>query len=185
MERLRTFIESMGSWFGALSQRERRLVAVGLVAAAGFLVFATALGFSNKATVLQKRITEKNRKLVEMQSLATSYAQARAAQDAFAQRLNANTVKLLSWVEECGGKSGLDIPSMTSKPDQSLEGDKLVESAVELTLTDVKLNRLVDFLNAVESGPGVVKVKQLKFEPKLKEDTVTAWATIATWKLKN
>ena len=65
-----------------------------------------------------------------------------------------------------------------------VEGSKIVESAVELTLTDVKLNRLVDFLTAVEAGPGIVKVKYLRLEPRPAQETVTAWLTVATYKLK-
>jgi general secretion pathway protein M len=53
-----------------------------------------------------------------------------------------------------------------------------------VTLTDVKLNRLVDFLQAVEAGPGIVKVKYLRLEPRPAQETVTAWLTVATYKLK-
>jgi len=60
----------------------------------------------------------------------------------------------------------------------------IVESTVELTLTDVPLSKLVAFLALVERGPGVVRVKSLRIEPRLKENVLTAWATVATYKLK-
>ena len=55
---------------------------------------------------------------------------------------------------------------------------------MELTFTDVDLRKLTDFLRTVESGPGMVKVKYLRLEPRPATDTLTAWATIATYKLK-
>jgi general secretion pathway protein M len=60
---------------------------------------------------------------------------------------------------------------------------KIVESSVELTLTDVTLGKLVDFLQSVERGPGVVKVKYLRIEPRPSDQLLTAWTTIATYKL--
>ncbi len=53
-----------------------------------------------------------------------------------------------------------------------------------LTLTDITVNRLVDFFSAVERGPGVVKVKLLRLEPRTSNQTLTVWATIATYRLK-
>jgi general secretion pathway protein M len=55
---------------------------------------------------------------------------------------------------------------------------------VELTFTDVDLRKLYDFLTSVESGPGVVKVKSLRLEPRSASETLTAWTTVATYKMK-
>jgi general secretion pathway protein M len=44
---------------------------------------------------------------------------------------------------------------------------------------------LVEFLQAIENGPGVVKVKYLRLEPRPQNETITAWLTIATYRLKN
>src|SRR5216684_1486723 len=54
----------------------------------------------------------------------------------------------------------------------------------KLTLTDITVNRMVDFFSAVERGPGVVKVKLLRLEPRTSNQTLTVWATIATYRLK-
>ena len=37
----------------------------------------------------------------------------------------------------------------------------------------------------VEAGPGLVRVKYLRIEPRLKDETLTAWVTVATYHLKN
>ena len=55
---------------------------------------------------------------------------------------------------------------------------------MELTLTDVQLTKLVDFLCSVEQGPGVVRVKFLRIEPRTKDGMLTAWTTVAAYRLK-
>jgi len=55
---------------------------------------------------------------------------------------------------------------------------------VEFTLTDVQITRLVNFLTAVEQGPGVVRVKFLRIEPRTKDGVLTAWTTVAAYRLK-
>lgn len=167
-----------------LSARERRLVTVAGLAAAAFLVFLVVVGFANKAEAIKKRTLAKAQKLEEVQSLAAGYRDARAASEALERQLQASNVRLTSYVEEKCQKAGVEFPGLNPKPDVTLEGTKIVESAVELTLTDVKLNRLMDFLGAVEAGPGIVKVKYMRLEPRVANETVTAWLTIATYHLK-
>ena len=76
------------------------------------------------------------------------------------------------------------MPNMTPKDDVGLGDGQIVESSVELTFTDVDLRKLHDFLSAVERGPGVVKVKYLRLEPRAASETLTAWTTVATYKMK-
>ena len=52
-------------------------------------------------------------------------------------------------------------------------------------MPDVKLNRLLEFLQAVEGAPGVVKVKYMRLEPRVASESITAWLQIATYHLKN
>ncbi len=168
-----------------LSARERRLVAVGAVALAVFVVFLVVLSFSSRADAIRARTAKKARQLDEVQALAAGYRDARATQEMAERQLAASNVRLISYLEEKSKAAGIEIPTINPRADLTLEGTKIVESAVELTLTDVKLNRLVEFLTAVEQGPGIVKVKYVRLEPRVQNETVTAWLTIATYHLKN
>lgn len=175
---------SLQGLFAAMSQRERRMVATALVAVVAFSVFMVSHGFSTSAARIRGRTAQKLRILGEAQVLAAGYGEARAKQEALERELAASNVKLISYLEERATQRGLELPTITPRPDVTLEGTKIQESAVELTLTDVKLNRLVEFLEAIEAGPGVVKVKFLRLEPRAKTETVTAWLTVATYHLK-
>jgi general secretion pathway protein M len=73
---------------------------------------------------------------------------------------------------------------MTPKGEVPLAEGKIVESSVEIMMPDVRIDRLVAFLTDVERGPGVVKVKYLRLEPRPSAENLTAWATIATYRMK-
>ena len=182
---LRQLINNLQSSFATLSSRERKLVLISGAVLSVVVVLIVTWNFSSKADAIRLRTLKKLGQLEQVQGFAATYRDAKGVQEAFEQRLAQSNVRLISYLEEKGNKAGLTIPSINPKADVTLEGDKIVESAAEFTLTDVPLNRLVDFLAAVEAGPGVVKVKYLRIEPRLKDETLTAWVTVATYHLKN
>ncbi|MBL8909971.1 MAG: type II secretion system protein M [Archangium sp.] len=184
MSALTDLQNSVQAQFAALSVREKRMVGGAAAAVAVFIVFLTIFSFSNKATSIRNRTAEKITKLDEVQTLASGYRDAKARQDALENQLRASNVRLVSYLEDKAKPAGIELPSINPKADIPLEGSKIVESSVDVTLTDVKLNRLLDFLQSVEAGPGIVKVKTLRMEPRPAQETVTAWITIATYKIK-
>lgn len=170
--------------FAALSSREKRMVTGAGLAVTVFVVFMVSVSFNSKANALRSRTATSIAQLEQVQTLAIGYREAKAKQDALENQLRASNVRLVSYLEEKAKPVGIELPSINPKADIPLEGSQIFESAVEVTLTDVKLNRLLDFLRAVEAGPGVVKVKYLRLEPRPAQETVTAWLTVATYKLK-
>ncbi len=177
-------LANIEAWLATLSERERRLVGIGGVALAGFVVFLLLFGFSSSADAIRARTQAKATKLSEVRELAAGYGAQKAAQDEIERQLAASNVRLTSFLEQLASDTGVALPSITPKPDQTLEGSKIVESAVEVTITDVKLSRLIEFMNRVESSPGMVKIKYLRLEPRVAQETVTAWLNIATYHSK-
>lgn len=168
----------------ALSAREKKMLGGALAAVSVFVVFMVIFSFGNTADKIRDRTAKKIVQLEEVQTLAAGYRDAKAKQDALENQLRLSNIRLVSYLEDKAKPAGIDLPSINPKADIPLEGTKIVESSVEVTLTDVKLNRLIDFLQSVEAGPGIVKVKYLRMEPRPAQETVTAWLTIATYKLK-
>lgn len=183
-QQLSAWRASLASSFSTLTQRERRMVVGAALAVTAFVVFMILFGFGSKADAIRRRTQDKLARLEEVQALAAGYGEQKAAQEALERQLQASNVRLISYLEEKAKKAGLELPSFNPRPDVPLEGSKILESAVELTLTDVKLNRLVDFLTAVEAGPGLVKVKHLRLEPRIQNESVTAWLTVVTYHTK-
>jgi general secretion pathway protein M len=177
------FSSLTNSW-NTLSQRERRLVSVGGTVAVIFAVFMVTFSFSQKAASIRRTTTLKSGKLEDVLTLASGYGAQRAKQENLERQLSASNVRLISFLEEKAKAASIELPTINPKPDVSLDGTKIVESAVEVTLSDVKLQRLVEFLTSLEQGPGIVKVKYLRLEPRPANENLTAWVTIATYRTK-
>jgi len=184
MDRLKALLADVQAWFQRLTTRERRLVAGAATGVAAFLLFFILIGFSTSAASYRRRTEEKLIKLQDVQTLAASYREAEQNRQSMERQLTTSKLSLMSYLEEKGSAAGLSIPAMNQKPEASIADGKIIESAVELTLTDITVNRMVDFFSAVERGPGVVKVKLLRLEPRTSNQTLTVWATIATYRLK-
>lgn len=184
MEQLRGLIAEARAWFERLSTRERRMVLGTGGALLGFVLFLILFSFSNSANTYRKRTDQKLGKLREVQTLASSYREATQERQAVEQQLTGNTVRLISYIEDKATQAGLTVPNMTPKNDVGIGDGQIVESSVELTFTDVDIRKLYDFLSSVEKGPGVVKVKSLRLEPHDAAETLTAWTTVSTYKMK-
>ncbi len=177
-------MSNLQEWFATLSERERRLTAFAGLAATVFLVFLVMFTSANTANAIRLRTQTKITQLAQIQSLATGYREQKAAQEAVEQQLANSNVRLASFLEQQATDTGVPLPSITPKPDQTLEGTKIIESVVELTVTDVKLSRLIEFMNRIESGPGMVKIKNVRLEPRVAQENVTAWLSVATYHTK-
>jgi general secretion pathway protein M len=184
MNQLRNLMSTVQTWFTGLTARERKLVLLTGSAVAVFVVFLTLFGFSSSAARKQASIATKQEQLQQVQQLAAVYRESENARKAVERQLGQSNVSLITYIEEKGTEAGLDIRTMNPKGDVAIGDGKIMESAVEVTLTDVPLDKLVNFLSSVERGPGVVKVKRLRLEPRPDQQTITAWTTIATYSLK-
>jgi general secretion pathway protein M len=184
MEKIRGLLNDAKAWFERLSTRERQMVLATGGAVLAFVLFLILFSFSNSASGYRKRTDQKLAKLREVQTLAASYRQATDARQAVEQQLTSSDVRLMSYIEDKATRSGLTVPNMTPKGEVGLGDGNIIESSVELTFTDVDLRKLHTFLQDVESGPGVVKVKSLRMEPRASAETLTVWTTVATYKLK-
>jgi general secretion pathway protein M len=184
MEKIRGLLNDARAWFERLSTRERRMVMATGGAVLTFVLFIILFSFANSASGYRKRTEQKLAKLREVQTLAASYRQATDARQAVEQQLTASDVRLISYIEDKATRAGLSVPNMTPKGEVGIGDGNIIESTVELNFIDVDLRKLHAFLQDVESGPGVVKVKSLRMEPRSASETLTVWTTVATYKLK-
>lgn len=184
MERLKTLFAELQSRFQALTPRERTLVSVAGGAVSVFILFVMLFSFASTSSSIQRRTEEKLLKLRDAQALAENYAENTRQREATERQLSTNAVQLISYLEEKGTAAGLEIPTMNPKGDVPLGDGKIIESSVELTFTDVPIRKFYDFLSNVERGQAVVKVKFIRIEPHPANETLTAWTTVSTYKLK-
>jgi general secretion pathway protein M len=184
MNPIRQLFNDLRLRFEQLSGRERQLVVVAGSAVLLFILFITVMSFANSANTYRRRTQDKLAKLQEVQQLAASYNQATAARTSIEQQLTNSDVRLLTYISDKATAAGLDAPTMTPKGEIGIGDGNILESTMDLTFIDVDLRKLTDFLRTVESGPGIIKVKYLRIEPRPASESLTAWATVATYKLK-
>lgn len=184
MNKLRELQTLISTFWARLTSREKRLVSIAGAAVTAFIVFIIFFSFASAAKKRQDRMEYKLGKLEQVQQLASSFREAENARQAVERQLSNSNVQLMSYVEKKGENAGLDIRSMNPKADVPIGDGNIIESSVEVTLTDVQLDRLVQFLSDVERGPGIVKVKRIRMEPRQESETITAWTTISTYSLK-
>jgi len=184
MERLRVLWADLQAWFLRLNPRERVMVTTAGVASVVVFLFLVLFLLSSSADATRRRTEGKLQRLAEAEQLAAGYAEAERARKQAEAALTSSDVSLPTYVDEKGRKVGLDIPSLNPKGDIPLGDGRIIETSVELTLTDVSLPKLVDFLGSLEQGPGVVRVTFLRIEPRPKDGVLTAWTTVTSYRLK-
>jgi general secretion pathway protein M len=184
MDAIKNLFSPLQARWAQLSTREQRLLLLMGGAVSLFILFVIIFSFSSSAASTTRRTEAKLSQLRQVQELAANYNQAEQQRRAAEQQLSRGDFRLISYLEERASQAGVSINSMNPKPDVTLADGRIQESAVDVTLTDVNARQLVDFLNSVEGGPGVVKVKYVRVEPRPANDNVTAWATVSTYRLK-
>lgn len=184
IERLRLLWSDLQAWFLGLNPRERVMVTGAGGATVVVITFIVLFLLSTSADATRRRTQSKLQRLAEAEQLAAGYAEAERGRKQAEAALTASEVSLLTYVNEKGTRAGLDIPSLTPRGDIPMGDGRIIESSVELTLTDVSLPKLVDFLGSLEQGPGVVRVTVLRIEPRPKDGVLTAWTTVTSYRLK-
>lgn len=184
MNAFRELFSSAGAAYSRLNAREKRLVSLMFVTLACVLLFSLVMSFHRSAQKYLTQIEAAKVRLSEAQKLSGSYRANESKRLSFENQLKNNNVQLISYLEEKGAAAGLSIPTIYPRPETPVGESNISESTVELTLTDIRIDRLVNFLKSVEAPDGIIKVKQVRIEPRVANETLTAWVTVAAYRMK-
>jgi general secretion pathway protein M len=186
MDSLRKLRADFEAWFAGLAPRERVLVSTAAVAVALFVIL---LGFAKVQRGIANReanIDRKTQVLAQVGKLAQSYRQAQAERTQLEAKLKGPPLQLMSFVSQTGQRLGIEVNDLRpGTPGAGAANDKLVEETVEVNLAHLDLQRLAGLLQALERGPGVVKVRRLAMRTR-NDDPMSVDVTIvvATYQLK-
>ncbi len=178
--RLRADLEA---FLARLSPRERVMVGTAAAAVVLFVVLLVSQGVSRSISAREARIENKTRVLSQIGKLAQGYRQVQAERAALEARLKGPQVPLMSLVSQTGARLGIDVNDL--RPGTPGGADPIVEDSVEVSLARIDLPKLARLLEALERGPGVVKVRRLRVttrndDPMLVDVTLL----VATYQLK-
>ncbi|HSM94060.1 MAG TPA: type II secretion system protein GspM [Anaeromyxobacteraceae bacterium] len=164
------------AWFGRLTQRERVMVSVAGAAVLAFVVLMVVTRISMATTASQRRIEEKTRVLSQVGQLAEGYRRAQAERHALEARLKAQNVPIMTHVSQTGQALGVEVGDL--RPSGSPEdADGITAESVEVSLPRIDPAKLGRFLQALEGGQGVVRVRRIRVatrsdDPKVVDATV-------------
>lgn len=181
LDEIRQLADSAGAALSRLSPRERTMVFGTASAVVLFAVLLTTLSVSRAIDRRVSRIAVKARQLEEVAQLTSGYAAAERDRTDLERRLRGNTVRLFSAVEELGKKLQIDIGGMSDKGSQPVGDGKIAESSVEVSLMRIDLDKFNRFLQEIETGIGIVKVKKMQIRPRNDEPLLDAWIVVATY----
>jgi general secretion pathway protein M len=185
MDRIQKIVADVEAWLGKLSPRERILVTSAGLAVAAFLVWIVAIWMGSGISAREARIEEKTRVVSQVGKLAEGYRRREAEKKALETRLKVPPVQLMSYVSQEGSRLGVEVTDLrrTTSPGE-LPG--LVEDSVEVNLARIDLTRLARLLQALERGPGIVKVRRLKLTTRTDDpQLVDAAVVVSTYQLKS
>ena len=186
MELLRKLRADLEAWLSRLAPRERLMVSLAGVAVVLFVVFIAFTRVQRGIAERESAVDRKTQVLAQIGKLAGGYRQAQAERAALEAKLKGPPLQLMSFVAQAGQRLGIEVndlrPGQTGAPGPS---EKVVEETVEVNLARLELTRLASFLQELERGPGVVKVRRLAVRTRNDDPTsVDVTLLVATYQLR-
>jgi general secretion pathway protein M len=184
MDALRKLRSDLETWVGTLSPRERVLVTAATLAVSLFLIWFVSFRISAGISAREARIEEKTRVISQVGKLAEGYRRRQAERQAVEARLKGPPVQLMSHIAQTGASLQVEVTDLRpqSAPAE-LEG--LREEAVEVNVARIDLGRLARLMQALERGPGVVKIRRVRVTTRTDDPAlVDATLIVSTYQLK-
>jgi general secretion pathway protein M len=183
METLRRLRATLESFTARLSPRERVMVSAAAAAVVAFVLFLVITGVSRSITARERRIEGKTEMLAQIGKLTRGYRQAQAERQTLEARLKGPPVQLMSFVSQTGAQSGVEVNDLRPGTPSTAEG--LTEESVEVNLVRIDLPRLARLVDALERGPGVVKVRKIRIATRSDDpNLVDVTLQVSTWQQK-
>jgi len=170
--------------FGRLSPRERVMVSAAAASVAAFIILMTASWISRGTTETQRRIEEKTRVLSQVAELADGYRRAQAERQAIEARLKAPAIPLMTHVSQTGQTFGIEVGDLRPAGNPE-ETEGIVAESVEVSLPRIDPAKLGRFLQALEGGQGVVRVRRVRLATRADDpNVVDATVVVSNFQLK-
>jgi general secretion pathway protein M len=184
VERLLRLRTDLAAWLTKLSPRERMMVSAAALAVFLFVAFLVSTRLASGIASREQRVEEKTRVLSQIGKLAEGYRQRQSERTALESKLKGPPVQLLSYISQQGAGMKIDVGDLRPvNAPGDLEG--LKEDSVEVNLAKVELGTLARFLQALERGQGVVRVRRLRLTSRADDPRqVDATFTVSTYQLK-
>lgn len=183
MEKLRALLADAAQYVQNASPRERRLLLFVGAGALGFVLLVAWATFGSSIRRHQDSLDEKRSAFEKVQRLSAGYAQQEQERQMLEARLRQSPPALMGFVDGLARQEGIEIGSMADRGVRSGgQNGRPRESAVEVSLSKVPLEKLMRLLQSIERSPGVVRVRQLRLRKSPEnKDTLDVTMTVSAW----
>jgi hypothetical protein len=182
LNRIKALWADLEQALGQLSLREQMLVSV---AAAVFATGLLGLGSYTVSRSIHRRevaIEEKSKALVDIGRLTATYRERELQRQQLEGRLRI-PVRLFTYIDDTSKKQGIVIGDMQDRG-TVVGNDKISESTVEFDLSRVTPDKLRNFMNEIEHGPHLVKIKKIRLRVRLDDpNSMDAALTVSTYSM--
>jgi len=176
---MKNLLSTVGAQFERLSAREQLLALLMVIAILGMILGMSGWFIHRDLARREVRIEAKMAQLRELANLRQDYQRRLLEQTALADQIRRNNdTRLLSYVETISKAANTEIKNAAERAGTPTGSEILREVAAEVTLENVSIDRLFDFLKRVEEGNALIKVRRLdaksRFDnPKMLDAKVT------------
>ena len=155
------------TWWNRLAKREQTMVAGLLIGISALFFFSLVVSplFDTKHR-LEKSIAVKQQELQTIKSLQREYQLLQQHSGDMQQRLlqRSPNFTLFSFIEQQAARAGVKDQINYIKPGKTTSDTSLIESRVDMKLQQVTLEKLVNFLQGVESREHVVFIARISIQ---------------------
>lgn len=182
---MKSKLDSLSSAFERLSGREQVMTLFLVVAISSFVLGMGTYFVGKDLKRRDGRIVAKTKKLTELQGLRANYQRRLADQNRLAAEIKKNNnTRLLSYIETVSKQANTEIRNAAERSGQSTGSSVLKEVAAEVSVQNVSIDRLYDFLKRIEAGNRLVKVRKLEIKTRFDNPKMLdAKVTVGTFKV--
>lgn len=184
MNKLLTRFRNLRAGFGRLSQQEQFIVLVSGGVATFVILVGLGWAVASAIDSAEHRVKVKTEQLSEVLRLQGEYRAKIAEKEARLLELDKSAkVRMVSMVEDIARQAGVEIGQLRPE-DSEPTPDGIIESRLDLKVSNLSADRLQDFLDRLEKAPGLVVVRRLKLNRPYRRDTLDLEVTLTTYKRK-
>ena len=173
------------SGFNRMEKREKWFLLVGIVFVVGFIIIqGIIVPYLGARSALESSLARKKQEALDMALLQQDYRELKVRQGGITRQIEQRpaTFSLFSYLETKASEAGIRDRVTSMKPSTKEFDDGFRESAVEMKIDMVTLERLVDFMTRVESVENVVVTKRIAIQHSSQQpDLLDVVVTIVTW----
>ncbi len=170
-EKIKNIKEKLNEYIGKrdFSERDRRAIVLACVAVGFFIAFAVFSSFSAGSSKSKKTVTVLKQQLEQVKTLRKDYEYSKKTLEEITKSIKREDEALISVVEKVMLNNQIDRKTFSIKDSNSSSSgidDMYNESAVQVDIKRIPVEKVIDVLYAFQNRESFLKISNLKLRTK-------------------